>query len=97
MDSTGIWLACFSEAWSAFVDGSAPIGAVYVDAAGEIRFRGRNRINQTESAVPQVVHSRLAHAEVNCLVQAPPKRSGNLGKALSTPPSNHAPCVLARS
>ena len=82
MDSTGIWLACFSEAWSAFVDGSAPIGAVYVDAADEIRFRGRNRLNQRRSTAWS---------------RRPPKRSGNLGKALSTPPSNHAPCVLARS
>jgi hypothetical protein len=40
-----LWRAAVSEAWAAWCAGSFPIGAVVVDAGGQIIARGRNRFN----------------------------------------------------
>jgi tRNA(adenine34) deaminase len=58
----------------AYRSGSIPVGAVFVDRDGKIRWRGRNRVREVradDGASPVLVGNRLAHAEVNCLVQAP--------------------------
>ena len=54
-----------SQAYGA---GTIPVGAVVVDETGEIVARGRNRIFDAASG-PVWGRSRLAHAEVNALVQ----------------------------
>lgn len=57
----------------AYQGGSVPVGALWVDAAGEIRVRGRNRIRESSGPSPFVTGTRVAHAEVNVLVQIPPE------------------------
>jgi tRNA(Arg) A34 adenosine deaminase TadA len=63
------WRAAVEEAWAAYCNGSLPHGAVITNADGQIVARGRNRIN--EKAVDgMVLHGhRLAHAELNALIQ----------------------------
>lgn len=60
------WRACLEEAWAAYCAGSAPIGAVVVDAAGRIAARGRNHIDDDDDA--PVRRHELAHAELNALL-----------------------------
>ena len=56
------WQAAFAEAIAAYLrHGSAPIGAVVVDARGEIVARGGNGAST----------NRLSHAEVNALAAIP--------------------------
>lgn len=64
-----IWYACLEEAWAGYCAGSQAIGAVWTDAEGEIRYRGRNRIGEAHAPPPFLAGTRLAHAEVNVLVQ----------------------------
>ncbi|MBD3919513.1 nucleoside deaminase [Paenibacillus sp. PR3] len=63
------WKACFEEAWEAYCNGSIPIGAVLVDQRGEIISRGRNRIHEITAPEKQICSNRLAHAEINVLMQ----------------------------
>ncbi|MCM3172703.1 MULTISPECIES: nucleoside deaminase [unclassified Paenibacillus] len=63
------WKASFEEAWQAYAHGSIPIGAVIVDASHRIISRGRNRINETTAPIKQTCSNRLAHAEINALLQ----------------------------
>lgn len=66
------WSAAFSEAWTAYKGGSVPVGAVFTDATGELRFRGRNQVYSAQTAALPLQHTRLAHAELNVLVQSTP-------------------------
>lgn len=61
------WQAAVTEAWTAYCTGSFPIGAVIVDADGQIIARGRNRFNDTTPLLGQVSSNRIAHAEINAL------------------------------
>ncbi|MBK8903840.1 MAG: nucleoside deaminase [Anaerolineaceae bacterium] len=62
------WQTAVSLAWEAYCAGSLPIGAVIVAEDGRIVAQGRNSIHETESTSP--LHGgRLAHAEMNALVQ----------------------------
>ncbi len=64
------WLACLEEAWAAYKAGSLPIGAAYVAADGTVFLRGRNRIEEPPGG-EGLSGSRVAHAEMNVLRQAP--------------------------
>ena len=44
--------------------GSSPVGAVLVDAGGEIIFRGRNRVGEPQSA-EHVGDASVSHAEMD--------------------------------
>lgn len=63
------WQAAFELMWEAYVAGTIPVGAVITDATGAIVARGRNRI--TEEHAGTVAGSRLAHAEIEALMQLP--------------------------
>lgn len=64
-----LWQSAVEEAWAAYCNGSLPHGAVITDANGRIVSRGRNRINE-RTAEGTVLHGhRLAHAEMNALLQ----------------------------
>ncbi|NMP21475.1 deaminase [Sulfobacillus harzensis] len=74
MDISGHWQDCLELAWEAYRMGSVPVGAIFVDSNGSIRYRGRNRIFETSNtASGGIVGTRLAHAEINVLLQAPPE------------------------
>ncbi|GAA5513857.1 tRNA-specific adenosine deaminase [Deinococcus carri] len=63
------WLAALAQAWEAYLHGSYPIGAVVVDAAGEVIARGRNRLGEARGAEGGVISGHdLAHAEINALL-----------------------------
>jgi tRNA(Arg) A34 adenosine deaminase TadA len=64
------WQAALAEGWDAYRAGSNPIGAVLADADGRIVSRGRNRIRDMATQGTQIAGSRLAHAEVNALLEA---------------------------
>jgi tRNA(Arg) A34 adenosine deaminase TadA len=55
--------------WEAYVVGTIPVGAVVCDGAGEIVSRGRNRILDEEVHGTQLGRTRLAHAEINALLE----------------------------
>ena len=63
------WQVCFEEAWEAYRAGSIPIGAALADADGAIVSRGRNRMHEREAPQGQICMNRLAHAEINALLQ----------------------------
>lgn len=63
------WQVAVEEAWAAYCNGSLPHGAVITDADGQIVARGRNRISE-KAVAGMVLHGhRLAHAEINALIQ----------------------------
>lgn len=64
------WRAAFELAWEAFGARTIPVGAV-ISRDDEVIARGRNRIFETSGPQGQVFASRVAHAEVNALVQLP--------------------------
>ena len=59
------------EAWSAYLHGSYPIGACVVDGGGTILARGRNRLGEARQVSGVISGHRLAHAEVNALLNLP--------------------------
>jgi tRNA(adenine34) deaminase len=63
------WRAAFELAWEAFGAGTIPVGAVVTDADGTLLARGRNRITESAGPAGQIFGSRVAHAEINALVQ----------------------------
>ena len=63
------WRACFESAWEAFRADTIPIGAAVAAEDGSIVARGRNRIFNAPGH--GLSGSRLAHAEVDALVQLP--------------------------
>ena len=54
--------------WEAYTAGTIPVGAVVVDETGGVVSEGRNRIFD-DGQERQLARSRLAHAEMNALVQ----------------------------
>lgn len=62
-DLSPIWQATFDEAWTAFCEGTIPIGAIIIDRDGNILSRGHNSI--FSSSVP---NPRTQHAEMNCMM-----------------------------
>jgi tRNA(Arg) A34 adenosine deaminase TadA len=63
------WRAAFELAWEAFGAGTIPVGAVVTDEHGAILARGRNRIFAPDAPAGQIFGTRVAHAEINALVQ----------------------------
>lgn len=69
------WQVAFAEAWESYCNGSIPIGAVLIDSFGNIVSQGRNRINDTMAPDGHTCSNRLAHAEINVLMQLKNKSS----------------------
>lgn len=64
-----VWQYCVEEAWAAYCGGSLPHGAVITDAQGQVVARGRNRIREQIHEGRQLAGNRLAHAEMNALLE----------------------------
>ena len=60
------WQIAFEMAWDAYKNGSIPIGAVIVNAEGDIVSAGRNRRFDKDSSTP-LVGTNMAHAEMDAL------------------------------
>ncbi|MFD0680348.1 MULTISPECIES: nucleoside deaminase [unclassified Paenibacillus] len=84
------WKICFEEAWEAYCKGSIPIGAVLVDEQDNIISRGRNRIHETNAPLKQTCGNKLAHAEINVLMQV----SKETTMRNSTLYTTTEPCIL---
>jgi len=63
------WQLAFIEAWAAYCNGSIPIGSVLTNSSGEVIYLGRNRINDESAPINQICSNKLAHAEMNVLLQ----------------------------
>jgi tRNA(adenine34) deaminase len=63
------WRAALELAWEAFGAGTIPVGAVVTGADGSVLARGRNRMFDTTAPPGQIFGTRVAHAEINALVQ----------------------------
>jgi tRNA(adenine34) deaminase len=63
------WRAAFDLAWQAYCAGTIPVGAVVTDSDGTVLARGRNRMFEASAPEGEIFGSRVAHAEVNALVQ----------------------------
>src|ERR1041385_3224915 len=63
------WREAFRLAWEAFGAGTIPVGAVVTDADGAVLSLGRNRMFAASAPVGQIFGARVAHAEINALVQ----------------------------
>ncbi len=61
------WQVAFDEAWTSWCRGSAGVGAVISDAAGEIVAVGRNRMLEPRSDPGILASTSMAHAEMNAL------------------------------
>lgn len=61
--------AAFAMAWEAYVDGTVPIGAAILDAEGQVVATGRNRIRSATCPPPQIAGHKIAHAEINAILQ----------------------------
>jgi tRNA(adenine34) deaminase len=63
------WHEAFQLAWEAYGAGTIPVGAVVTDVDGRVISRGRNRMFDADAPRGQIFGSRVAHAEINALVQ----------------------------
>ncbi len=63
---------CLELAWEAFGAGSVPVGAVLLDAGGDMVATGRSRMYERDAPSPELANSLLAHAEVNALIRLDP-------------------------
>ena len=63
------WRTCAVLAWEAYCAGSLPIGAVVTDADRNVLSRGRNKINERSAEGGALFGHKLAHAEVNALLE----------------------------
>ncbi len=62
------WQAALEQAWTAYLHGSLPIGAVIVRGE-EIVARGRNRIGEAHEINGFIGGTQISHAEMNAIVQ----------------------------
>lgn len=63
------WEDALAEAWASYGHGSYPIGAVVVNAQGEVIARGRNRLGEGRAVERGFISGHdLAHAEINALL-----------------------------
>ena len=60
------WQIAFQMAWEAYKSGTIPIGAVIVNAKGNIISTGRNRIFDKEGSTP-LTGTNMAHAEMDAM------------------------------
>jgi tRNA(Arg) A34 adenosine deaminase TadA len=63
------WRAALELAWEALGAGTIPVGAVVTDAGGGVLARGRNRMFDASAPAGEIFGTRVAHAEINALVQ----------------------------
>jgi tRNA(Arg) A34 adenosine deaminase TadA len=69
-----IWRLPFELAWESLRAGSRPIGAVLINADGEMVASGRNRSQETVAPSGQLAGAAIAHAEINVLAQLSSRR-----------------------
>lgn len=77
-------------AHKALVAGGLPVGAVLVDAGGEIVAEGRNRAYDPPGGADVLQGTPLAHAELNVLAAVPTDRDLGADTLWST----HEPCSM---
>jgi tRNA(adenine34) deaminase len=63
------WHEALQLAWQAYGAGTIPVGAIVTDSDGTVLVRARNRIFESSAPRGQIFGSRVAHAEINALVQ----------------------------
>ncbi|WP_426563580.1 GNAT family N-acetyltransferase [Angustibacter sp. McL0619] len=66
-----LWRKVFELAWESYVTGGWGVGAITLDADGQLLTEGRNRGGDTEALFRQLDGSSLGHAELNALAALP--------------------------
>jgi tRNA(Arg) A34 adenosine deaminase TadA len=65
------WRVCLKEAWAAYCAESIAIGAAITDEEGNVIARGRNCIAEVSADGYALAGNRMAHAEMNALLDLP--------------------------
>jgi tRNA(Arg) A34 adenosine deaminase TadA len=86
------WRLCVEQAWASWVAGSAGVGAVILDASGEVVSVGRNRMMDQPTEPGILAGNRLAHAEMNALTALPLTSVGHY-----TLYTSFEPCLMCAS
>jgi tRNA(adenine34) deaminase len=63
------WKRVFELSWEAYTAGTIPIGAVIVDEEDRVVAVARNRILDRSPVTHQIYGHKLAHAEINAILQ----------------------------
>jgi tRNA(Arg) A34 adenosine deaminase TadA len=63
------WENVFEQAWISYCENSIPIGAIIINASGEIVAVGRNKIYDKSDDYNHVFYHQLGHAELNALLK----------------------------
>lgn len=85
-----VWRTPFELAWEALRAGSRPIGAVLLNAHGQVVASGRNRSQEKNAPPGQLAGAAIAHAEINVLAQLPAQQRYEDHRLLTT----LEPCLL---
>ncbi len=86
------WRVALSEAWQSWCSGSAGVGAVIADEAGNLVSVGRNRMIEPRREPGVLASTALAHAEMNALALL--RVGPSQGLTLST---TFEPCLMCAS
>lgn len=73
VDLEGAWERALELAWFSFLAGTTPVGAVVVNAAGDVVAEGRGRRYEDDASDRGLAHCHIAHAEINALALLPPE------------------------
>jgi tRNA(adenine34) deaminase len=65
------WRVCLQEAWAAYCAESIAVGAAITDDQGDVIARGRNCMAEASADGYVLAGSRMAHAEMNALLNLP--------------------------
>ena len=69
------WHRALELAWTSFLAGTTPVGAVVVGPDGTVAAEGHGRrYEQPDGTGHQLAYSHIAHAEINALAGLPPTR-----------------------
>ena len=86
------WQLAFDEAWTSWCRGSAGVGAVISDAAGDVVCVGRNRMLEPRTEPGVLASTAMAHAEMNALALLPIGPTDGL-----TITTTFEPCLMCAS
>jgi hypothetical protein len=98
------WQQAFELAWESYRADTVPVGAVIIDGGGRVVATGSNSIHATSRVGQRLLGSRLAHAELNALLELPLEPTSPLDVGLgrgtrvaAAPAAVAEPGVVSRS
>lgn len=86
------WQSAFNLAWNAYMENTIPIGAVIQNEEGIVVSSAQNLIYSATGTFPQIYDHKLAHAEINSILQLKESEHPNIRKYTLT--TTMEPCLL---